>query len=227
MKTKKIMVITDSLSLPRAEVKYEDTWIYLMKRDFPDYDIIVRSEKGAMTSRLVTEGGGGIDLLELYEPHLVILQMGITECAPRLFKKHGLEHLFLTRILTNKLRNRYINYVRKTRERNPKIPYIKPEIFRANLVSYLDRAQKLNTGIIIISILKANDSFTEKSPHIESNINQYNSIYKELASNYDNVQFIDPIGDDVDINKITIDEVHITAEGNKIFYSNLKPLLKS
>jgi len=223
---KKVLIITDSISLPRPGIKYEETWIYLLKQEFPELDIMVNSEKGSMTSRLVNEGGGGIDLLELYEPHLVIVQMGITECAPRLFKKHGFEHFFLTKILLARLRSSYIDFVRKRRIRNPEIPYIRPEQFKANLTNYIERAHKAGTRIIILSIFKPNNLFASKSPSIGRNIQLYNDIYRELAGRYPHVRYLDPIGTDVDMNAITIDELHINQEGNKMVFAAVRPLVE-
>ncbi|HON16100.1 MAG TPA: hypothetical protein PLA51_06445, partial [Spirochaetota bacterium] len=91
MKNNKLLIITDSVSMPRPGIPYESTWIYKLKKEFPNLDIIDKAARGSTSMRLVTEGGGGVDLLETYMPDIVILQIGITECAPRLFKKHGVE----------------------------------------------------------------------------------------------------------------------------------------
>ena len=109
MKRTKVMIVTDSLSMPRPEIRYEDTWIYLLKQEFPQYDIIDRPGRGSTTTRLVTEGGGGVDLLETYMPDIVIIQLGMADCAPRLFNKRGLEYRIVSRNLPAWARRRYID----------------------------------------------------------------------------------------------------------------------
>ena len=66
---KRIVIITDSVGMPREDVPYEDSWIYLLKKEYPHADIIDRSARGTTSLRIVTEGGGGKDLLETY--HLI------------------------------------------------------------------------------------------------------------------------------------------------------------
>ena len=109
---KKVIIITDSVGMPRDELKYEDTWIYMLKNTFKNHDFIDKSARGSTTARLVTEGGSGIDTLETYNPDIVILQLGITECAPRLFKKPGLEFYIVSR-MPAKLRAKYINHIKQ------------------------------------------------------------------------------------------------------------------
>ena len=94
-KKERILIITDSISMPRMEIKYEETWIYLLKKKFKHLDIIDRPARGATSMRLINEGGGGLDLLEFYLPGIIILQLGLAECAPRLFKKNGFEKRFI------------------------------------------------------------------------------------------------------------------------------------
>jgi len=225
-KGKRVMIITDSMAMPRPDVKYEDTWIYLVKQAFPAYDILERSDRGSTSLRLVTEGGGGVDLLESYEPDLVILQIGMAECAPRLFKKSGFEFFFLNRIIPRRFRLNYVNFIKKNRGRNPRITDVSPEDFRANLMNYFERAQNMNVTVIVFLISRATKLFISKSPHIMENINLYNSIYQEVAELFPNVHLVVPFGEDVDMEEIAVDEIHVDARGHQILFNNLKPFLE-
>ena len=135
----KIMIITDSVSMPRPGINYEDTWISMLKNKFVSYDIMDRSARGSTSKRLVTEGGGVADLLETYMPAVVILQIGITESAPRLFKKYGFENFLMKRIIPQKFIPDYINYVKRKRGRNPEITEISPHEYRNNILSIFFR----------------------------------------------------------------------------------------
>jgi lysophospholipase L1-like esterase len=225
MKHKKIIIITDSLSMPRPGITYEETWIHMLKREFPAYDIIDRTARGSTSTRLVTEGGGGADLLETYMPDIVILQLGMAEAAPRLFDKRGLEFTIVSRYMPPRLRQKYIGYVKKRRVRNPDITDVAPEQFRANITAFFERAKKISTRIILIPILPPTDEYTKKSPHAPKNVERYNDIYRETAGRFDNVTIVDPFRPGVDINDISIDELHVNSEGSRMIFNTLKPLL--
>jgi hypothetical protein len=214
---KKVVIITDSVSMPRPEVPYESTWISLLKNRFQELDVIDRPERGSTSMRLVHEGGGGYDLLEAYMPACVILQMGLAECAPRLFKKNGFERRFIN-YLPRKIRDDYINGIRETRGRKPEFTDVPPEQFRNNIFNFAARCLALRTELVIITILRATDLFIQKSPHICRNIGLYNSIYEEAAGEYNNITILDPVSEQTDVNKICLDELHINSEGHKLYF---------
>ncbi len=224
-RNRKVIVIGDSVSMPRPEVRYEDTWIYRLKKNFPGYDIIDKCERGTTSFRLVTEGGGGVDLLETYMPETVILQLGITECAPRLFNKKGLEYFIVSRILPTGLRQRYIRSVKRNRVRNPDLTDVSPEDFYENIMSYFARAGKISARVLVIPIIRPSDLFIEKSPHIAGNVEWYNSIMREAAELFDFVTIADIFDEGFDINSISLDELHIDKEGHEMIYNRISRLL--
>ncbi len=225
MKQKKIIIIADSVSMPRHGMAYEETWIHLLKREFPAYDIMDRTARGSTSTRLVTEGGGGADLLESYMPDIVILQLGMAEAAPRLFDKRGMEFAIVSRYMPPRLRQKYIAYVKKRRVRNPDITDVTPEQFRANIRTFFERAKRISARIILIPILPPTREYTLKSPHAPKNVKRYNEIYLETVSLFDNVTIVDPFRPGIDINAISIDELHVNSEGSRLIFEALKPLL--
>ncbi len=225
MKQKKIIIIADSVSMPRNGIAYEETWIHMLKREFPAYDIIDRTARGSTSTRLVTEGGGGADLLETYMPDIVILQQGMAEAAPRLFDKRGMEFTIISRYMPPRFRQKYIEYVKKRRIRNPDITDVAPEQFRTNIMAFFERAKKISARIILIPILPPTDEYTRKSPHAPKNVDRYNAIYRETAATFDNVTIVDPFRPGIDINTISIDELHVNSEGSRLIFTALKPLL--
>lgn len=215
---KKVLIITDSVSMPRNEVSYESTWIYLFKSKYKNLDVIDRPERGSTSMRLIHEGGGGSDLLETYMPECVILQIGLTECAPRLFRKNGFERRFIN-YLPQKVRDDYINGIRKKRGRNPEFTDVPPAQFRDNIFSYAGRCITINTTLVIIKILRATDLFIQKSPFITQNIDLYNSIFDEAAGKYNNITILDPVKKEIDVNSICLDDLHINADGHKLYFT--------
>jgi len=220
-----VLIVADSTAMPRDEVPYEGTWIYMVRQAFPDYEFIDRPGRGSTSMRLVLEGGGGKDLLEYYTPDMVILQVGMAECAPRLFRKTGLEHFLLNKVLPFGLRPAYVNHVKRKRVRNPKITDVSPERFRGNITAYFERARKLGVRVTALLIARPASLFIEKSPHIEANIELYNRIYRETAALFPNVEVIEPFGKEVDVNLICLDEIHISPAGARLIADNLKPSL--
>ena len=225
MKIKKVLVITDSVSMPRNEVPYESTWIYHFKKKFKNFDVIDRPERGSTSTRLVTEGGGGADLLESYTPEYVFLQIGLTECAPRLFRKNGFERRFIN-YLPQKVRDDYIKGIREKRGRNPEFTDVSPEQFRSNIFTYAERCRSINTALVIFKILRPTDLFIQKSPFINRNIDLYNSIFNEASENFSNITILDPVKKEIDVNTICLDELHINPEGHKLYFKAVEEYLK-
>ena len=226
-KRERILIITDSVSMPRMEVKYEETWIYLLKKKFKGFDIIDRPARGATSMRLINEGGGGIDLLELYLPGIIILQFGLAECAPRLFKKDGFEKRFINKFLSNRLRRYYITRVKKTRGRNPQFTDVSLEQFKYNVYNFSERCKAHDVKLAIIKILRPTEIFLKKSPFIKLNIDSYNSIYEQASVDFDNVTIIDPIDIKLDVNSLCLDELHINSQGHKLYFKAVEKYLDS
>lgn len=222
---KRVLIVADSMAMPRPETKYEETWIYLVKREFPHYDFLDRVERGGMSLRLVTEGGGGVDLLELYAPDLVVLQFGFAECAPRLFNKSSFEYFFLSRMLPANLKPKYVQYVKKRRVRDPKITEINPDRFRMHISNYFKRAEAMGVNVVVILILEATLLLLSKSPLAQQNIELYNKIYREVADSFPNVRCVAPCGDGIDVNDVTVDEYHLDNRGHRMLFERIKPLL--
>ncbi|MBN1534709.1 MAG: hypothetical protein JXA20_18710 [Spirochaetes bacterium] len=222
---KRILVVSDSNAMPRDNLPYEDTWICMLKELLPHYDIIDRPSSGATTMRLVTEGGGGVALLEHYRPDTVIIQMGLAECAPRLFKKHGFEHYLISQVFGQSLRKRYINFIRKHRERNPDVTYTSPAQFRNNLRNYFRRALTIGSSIIILLIPRPTALLVRKNPHVRRNIDRYNAIYRETAAEFSNILCIDPLDGDIDLDAIALDEIHLNHVASSLIAGALKQIL--
>lgn len=226
---KRILIIGDSLAMPRGEVPYEETWPYFLGKKFPDYEFIDKTRRASKSDRLVNEGGGyknikrGADVLEHYNPDVVIVQIGITDCSPRYFRKSSLFSKLLN-VSPNFIKSSIYSFIKKYFERKVKYADIDSNIFEKNWRNYIDRAVANNTEIIIISISAVSSEFIKKSPEIEIAIQTYNIILKNLASEFKNVTYIDPIDKNV-IEKVAIDELHVNKEGHKIVFEELKKMI--
>jgi lysophospholipase L1-like esterase len=215
------MIITDSVAMPRFEVPYEHTWIGLMKQRFSGDDIIDRPARGSTSLRLVTEGGGGVDLLENYRPDLVILQLGITECAPRLFKKTGVEYFIMNRIMSPRARQRYIDRVKQRRTRDPNLTETPPHQFRHNLNAYLCRAGVCGAGVIVLPIFRPTPNLVTRSPFIGENIATYNRIMKEVVAAHAHAAVVEVFDKSFPMEKVSVDGIHINREGSRMVFEKV------
>ncbi len=224
--TKRILIITDSISMPRHGIPYDKTWIHHFKKEFSACDVIDRPVRAATTNRLVLEGGGGFDLLEFYHPDIVIIQLGLQECAPRLFSKDGFEHFFMHKILPKRYLNRYINFVKKRRSRMPEKTEIEHSVTVNNIRNYLERCKKAGTRVVYVKISRPCDYYLSKSPYVGQNIARFNTMLESFAEEYSMLTLADPIKNEHDINTLFVDELHVNPEGHMIYFRDISLIIK-
>ena len=109
----RVLLLTDSLSLPRVYkngiVKYNETYVSLLKKANPNVDFIHVGIGGATITRLD-------ELVKYYihaEPDYVVLHCGIVDCAPRALSEFEL--LFFGKIRLMRLIFPFTKLLRKYR----------------------------------------------------------------------------------------------------------------
>lgn len=230
----KVVAIGDSLALPGHLIEYEDTWICKVKKAFPEYDFITLFKRQLTTDILTTSGGGidgvdnkplGADCLEFFNPDIVILQLGIVDCAPRLIKENSFEAKVINR-MPEALRKVYLKFVKITRKRSVNRAYVTPLKFTANLQNYLERCTSLNLKkVIVIKICYPDKKMLAQNPDIGQAVEIYNTIFDQFALKYHLVKPIHPLDSrryDVEIFQ---DGYHPNIRGHELIYQDLKPLL--
>jgi len=227
---KKILCIGDSLALPGHLNTYEDTWFYKLKIEFPKFDFISFFKRGITTEMLVTMGGGeggidnwpfGADCLEAFCPDIVIVQLGIVDCAPRLL--NTLDRV-VVKIIPKYLKSLYIKLVKLTRNRKTKNTIVSLDKFRSNWINFMNRAIKINTRILVISISLPDSSFSAKNSTIHLNVNKYNNSLFQLAKEYN--FSITPVLKSNNYNQpIYEDGYHPNVYGHEIIFNEIKKIL--
>ncbi|MDD4083093.1 MAG: hypothetical protein PHD05_06925 [Sphaerochaetaceae bacterium] len=219
----KCLIIGDSLDLPRNGVKYSETWICKLKEVFSSRIDIIDKCRWGETTNILTD----IKSLELYEPEIIILHLGIVDCAPRkIFEKYifiegwdlrKLCGIFFGKVL-NKLKllnNRYENQVVTSLNQ-----------FELNVSNYLNRCVKVNVKIVIlIAICVPDNRMIKKNSRILKNISKYNESLYSLSKSYDFVKFIAPLNGG-DENQYMPDGYHLNSSGNNLILKSILPLLK-
>ena len=231
----KILCIGDSLTLPRTnDVQYEETWFYKIKNKFQSHDFFPLFKRGITTDILVQWGGEpslisdyppGSDCLEHFKPNIVILQLGIVDCAPRLLKK-GIETK-LVRYLPKTIADVYIKSVKKIRGRNQNNTYVSASKFEQNIMTYFNRCQKQSVKqCIVIKIGTPSEEMVQKNPDIVKNVQKYNAIYDKVEKIFSFVKCIDPLNSLKTNDSIFIDGYHPNSLGNKYVFEELESEIK-
>lgn len=223
---KKVLAIGDSLALPRENLNYEKTWIYKLKSNF-QFDFVTLFQRAITTEVLVNWGGNGknitkgADCLEFYKPDIIILQLGIVDCAPRLFPTGSLEKKIVS-ILPPAIRNNYIAFVKKTRKRKENKVDVPIEKFKHNVITYIERCIKCEVKkIIVIGICYPGKEMTSINPLIGKNVDKYNTIYQKIEKEYPIVSLINPLDGRKSDKKIFIDGYHPNELGHFSVYESL------
>ncbi|MFY0698228.1 hypothetical protein A8B79_10370 [Balneola sp. EhC07] len=229
---KKVLCIGDSLCLPGHLNKYEDTWFFKLKKEFPDFDFISFFKRQLTTEILVTMGGGkkgvdgwpkGADCLEAYLPHTIILQLGIVDCAPRLL--YEFERKLVSRV-PNLIKTNYLSLIKVLRKRNLGNTLVSFDKFKININNYIERAYNIGVSkIIIIGIAYPDEKMVDKNPQILQNVDKYNDFYKKISSENKMVEIILPLDAKKYDYRIYEDGYHPNKAGHELVKNRLAELL--
>lgn len=217
MMMKKILVLTDSLSLPRAKpetLELQETWPSVLESTHP--------------GRFTRVAIGGATLTDLFKqasnyyksinPDVLIVQSGIVDCVPRGYSKLELElirktsigrHLFFKMIGTDRMR--------KLR----KVNYTPLELFRKTAGQLYDHF--INTRIIWVGIAPATAEYEKQLPGITESIRKYNAVLKGMEAE-GKIEFVDTAL--MPQSGLMSDHHHLNREGHTWVAERLKDLLQ-
>ncbi|GAB3340931.1 hypothetical protein GCM10027429_28690 [Marivirga atlantica] len=205
---KKVLILTDSLALPREKPEYcghENTWPQLLNKHCQLHQV---SLGGGTVQDLVRQ----LEYHKLFNPDIIIIQSGIVDCAPRALSLLELKLLqkipfFGKRILKLVQKNSY--YLRKKR----KVYYTKAILYQNSLNKI--KSFFPEEDVYALSILPSNVNYELKVPGITKQISLYNEILKlKFKGNLINVQSIPSEG-------IMSDYIHLNALGHSFVYESI------
>lgn len=223
-----LLIQGDSLSLPRQSVGYLETWPGLLQQNLNEFCVvsIARSEK--------TTDDFSSDLeehhkreLEYYNPQILVVQIGIVDCAPRYFRKW--EKAILDLIPIDIVSSGLFFVGKHLRDRSAKRAYVKQSQFKLNLQSYCRRVEQTDVNqIFLTKILQPTQELLENNPQIEWCITEYNSIIDEVACEFDIVETIRPLDNDpateqeLAAEHTLADGYHLNSDGHRRLFERLK-----
>ena len=206
----KILILTDSLGLPRSKPEkcaYEDTWPILLKDIYPN---IHQVSIGAATSHVLLKQ---IAYQKAFNPDIVILQVGIVDCAPRFMSRKELDFTYALGKLGGGFRY-MLNQKWIKRLRN--ISYINETEFKNNINKIQN---SFDCPVIAIGILPSNTNYEELLPGVTKKVISYNKIIRQ------NFKYFVPTDDITKVNGIMSDHHHLNKNGHNYIFQNLKKLL--
>lgn len=205
------------MALPRPEIHYEKTWQYYLKNKFKNHDFICLCYRN-LTTNFLKLGWLG-DSLEFYSPDIVIVQLGIVDCAPRFFISKGIFRKFLT-TFPKFLKYGIISSVKRFCTRKIKYADVNLEVFDKNILQYIIRCQNLNVRqIIFIAIGNIDNTVAYKSPHFRESINNYNSILYKYVKLFPNVIVINPLSSEQEV--FFCDGYHPSSIGHELIFNKI------
>ena len=226
-----VMCIGDSSALPRPGIPYEETWYYLLSRRFADKAWYPFFRRGATTELLGAGGGSdgfprGGDCLELYSPDRVVLQLGIVDCAPRLFRERGFEQRLMARMPSG-MRRRYIEFVKKHRRRSTRRRWVGAARFEANVRDFLVRCRNIGVKrILVIAIAIPDDSMQERNEDLAASCREYNAILEKLCGEFPEAELC-RILDGEAAKGLYIDGYHPGTAGHRRIFDHLSPYFEA
>tara|TARA_R110000850_G_scaffold253121_3_gene378339 strand:- start:1139 stop:1774 length:636 start_codon:yes stop_codon:yes gene_type:complete len=204
----RVLFLTDSLSLPREGdgevVKYDETYINILRKEFPEAVIADCAIGGATIWDLFKQSF----YYKFFEPDLVVLHCGIVDCAPRAFTA------FEQKVL-NKLGLRPKGFTRFLRKNRGLKLTSKSQFEKLTLRL---KNQFKDVPMYSIGILPASTDYEKKVPGIAGSVKRYNQILSKQFHFIDNSDF--------PREGILSDHHHLNKLGHKAIAKKLKPVFE-
>lgn len=212
-KNKRILVISDSLALPRSKPEvtlYEDTYPYLLKRDF---EVLQISFGGGTIKEIVHQAR----YYRSYKPDYIVLQSGIVDCAYRAFPVFVDKGAVYSKVLD--LYRRALARIIPPRclRKAFKFRYTKPLDFEKSLCQLKEDFSEAK--LLAIGIVPASKEYVELVPGIDKSIASYNAILEQIVGlGYINLLEMPSDG-------VMSDHHHINSIGHKYIYDEIIRLM--
>ena len=165
------------------------------------------------------------DYLENFQPSIVILNFGIVDCAPRLYKNNSIVIKCINKLpFVSKYFWKLSKRFKKRKIANSDVQI---ELFRKNIIDYLSRCKEIELELcIIIKIQKPGTNFVKKSPDIVKAVKLYNQVFDDMSTQFNFLKVINPL-DSASNTDYLEDGYHLNENGFLIVNEELKNVLDS
>jgi acyl-CoA thioesterase I len=234
----KIALLADSLALPREDVGgtglLEVTYPFLLdqslRRKFGAAAPII-FERGMRRRTIEYVLDEWNELVELRKPQIVIVHVGIVDCAPRVFLRR--EASMVANIRWARLRDRIFKFTHDHRRRIVEFRrkvYVPLPRFERLVQQVVEKARETEVkSLVFINIIRPPDSVEERSPGFQSNVIAYNQVLQRQTRH----AFISLI----DLNRMVydaggpealmVDGIHLNEHGHMLLAQELESAILS
>lgn len=211
----RLVVIGDSLGLPRREVQIDETYTALVQDALPHWRVISRHWRGNHTRFEVRDRLQ--DDIQTIVPDCIVLHLGHIDCVPRLYTER--ERLVISN-LPVRIRNGILRVgarYRFTLSRLRRRTYVTIGDFERNLMTICEAARKTNPAVqfVFLGIARTNDANKRRTFGFDENIRAWNGVLERVARAQgapfiDLYNILNPSAD------LLEDGIHLTTGGNRI-----------
>lgn len=229
----KVVILADSLALPRQEgegnIPYEATYPYLLdeglRRRLGQHApwIIERGMRSRTIEKVLEEW---FELVQLREAEVVVIHVGIVDCAPRVFMPR--ERAVVERLRPARLRVRFLDFVHRHRRgiiTKRRRVYVPLERFKALVEEAVRRGREGRLrALIFVNIIEPPQSMEERSPGFQRNVAEYNRVLAAQAAE----PFVRLVDLDALIKahggaeRLTVDGIHVNEAGHRMLADELE-----
>jgi len=232
----KITILADSLGLPREDVGKEDffgvTYTYLLDKSLRERfgagaPLVIERGMRRRTIEYVIDDWN--EEVELKKPDILIVHVGVVDCAPRVFLRR--EHAFVEGLRFNWLRERILKLAHDHRRRiveARKRVYVPVPRFERLVEEVVRRAERDHVRLLLfINIISPPDSVEERSPGFQKNVEIYNQVLSKQTK-HPHIRLLDLnriIQTEGGTAELTVDGIHLNERGHLLLLRELEKLV--
>lgn len=229
----KIVILADSLALPREEdgnkILYEATYPFLLDQSLREHlkeraPLVIERGMRRRTIEYVLDDW--LEMVEMRRPEVVVVHVGIVDCAPRVFLRR--EGQLVEKLRPAALKKFVFDFVHRHRRRiielRPRV-YVDPVRFKNLVERVVEKAREFDVrSLIFINIITPPDEMEGRSPGFQKNVEIYNRILSEqgAAAGVDVIDLNKLIQQKGGTSKLTVDGIHINEVGHKMLAQELE-----
>lgn len=169
-------------------LSWERTWPYVLARALDDVGITADVINCGARARTIgsLNGADFEEHVSFKSPDVVVVQVGIVDCAPRVFTR-GMKRILQSPRFPQRVRESLLDWVRSHRTlalgADPLARvYTKPDRFIRELGRFFERVAAVGTiHLGVLPIVGDLERLDKKSPGFSSNIEHYNRLLREAC----------------------------------------------
>lgn len=216
----RIVILGDSLGMARSEIKFEETYPYILQTSLPDCEIYAKHRR-ANDSDLQSEFLNIQDDIDYMKADILVIHLGIVDCAPRLFSRAEQKRLQYLKIISKYI----IAFMSKRRffftKLFPKV-YVDRGSYEKNIRTLILSGKKNAKRVIVVNIADTSVENKKKSYGFEENIKQYNEVLSKLVEENE-VELLEMFKI-TDESMLLEDGIHLSVKGNHLLAEKIKEL---